>query len=371
VSDLDVNGPQQTPKGTGREITPLVIKDLEIRSAMGKQKYGEALRAFNGRNALVDAYQEAIDLVQYLRQRLEEESQPEQEKLDAVDLEITPIYFPVSKAEGLNVENLRPGRFIPVEGDPCKSDLVPRYTARAFIAEQAKKREKLISAQMKDVADMVFGGPVVIYLSGPMTGLPNFNIAEFERFAKQYRDEGFEVISPPELDAAEGTERNLTYEYYLRRDVQVLLDRKVTRMYMIPGWQKSKGARLEHHVAETLGIAIYDATTGKPYSETVLQEAQRLVHGDRGDSYGHPIFDLTRTADILTAVLREKLRVGVRLEAEDIAKGMVGVKLSRETFSPKRDNRVDACGYTEVLDMIVQWRIDHPGADPRDHYGDM
>jgi hypothetical protein len=63
---------QATPKGTGPDITPLVIADLQARSAEGVKKYGEPLRAFNGRRALVDAYQEVLDLAQYLRQELEE-----------------------------------------------------------------------------------------------------------------------------------------------------------------------------------------------------------------------------------------------------------------------------------------------------------
>jgi hypothetical protein len=46
----------------------LVIADVEARKAIGLAKYGTLLQPFNGRNALVDAYQEAGDLVQYLRQ---------------------------------------------------------------------------------------------------------------------------------------------------------------------------------------------------------------------------------------------------------------------------------------------------------------
>lgn len=40
---------------------------------MGEQKYGTRLQTFNGRNALIDAYQEALDLVMYLRQKFLEE----------------------------------------------------------------------------------------------------------------------------------------------------------------------------------------------------------------------------------------------------------------------------------------------------------
>ena len=63
---------QAAPTGTGPEITPLVIKDLEERYRYGKDKYGEGLRANNGRDPLIDLYQELLDAVLYTRQALEE-----------------------------------------------------------------------------------------------------------------------------------------------------------------------------------------------------------------------------------------------------------------------------------------------------------
>ena len=63
---------QAEPKGKGPAITDLLIRDLAERQAFGTQKYGEPLRAFNGRDPLVDAYQELIDLLVYLRQYMEE-----------------------------------------------------------------------------------------------------------------------------------------------------------------------------------------------------------------------------------------------------------------------------------------------------------
>lgn len=49
-----------------------VIADIEARKAIGLERYGTLLQAFNGRDALLDAYQEALDLCQYLRQVKEE-----------------------------------------------------------------------------------------------------------------------------------------------------------------------------------------------------------------------------------------------------------------------------------------------------------
>lgn len=63
---------QISPKGAGREITPLVIADLQSRSDMGEKKYGEPLKAFNGRDSMMDLYQEILDAAVYCRQVMEE-----------------------------------------------------------------------------------------------------------------------------------------------------------------------------------------------------------------------------------------------------------------------------------------------------------
>lgn len=44
-----------------------VVADMRGRDAFGEGKYGTRLRCGDGRNALVDAYQEALDLVAYLK----------------------------------------------------------------------------------------------------------------------------------------------------------------------------------------------------------------------------------------------------------------------------------------------------------------
>lgn len=45
---------------------------LRKRAEMGREKYGTYLSPDNGRNALVDAYQDALDLIVYLRQKTED-----------------------------------------------------------------------------------------------------------------------------------------------------------------------------------------------------------------------------------------------------------------------------------------------------------
>lgn len=57
-------------------VWDLVIADMQNRDAAGAAKYGTRLQPFNGRRPLVDAYQEALDLVAYLRQAIEEQPNP-------------------------------------------------------------------------------------------------------------------------------------------------------------------------------------------------------------------------------------------------------------------------------------------------------
>lgn len=53
-------------------VQGMVIADLGTRLEVGIQRYGTALQPFNGRDALRDAYEEALDLACYLRQAIAE-----------------------------------------------------------------------------------------------------------------------------------------------------------------------------------------------------------------------------------------------------------------------------------------------------------
>ncbi|MBU1483210.1 MAG: hypothetical protein KKH12_16220 [Gammaproteobacteria bacterium] len=71
---------QPIPKGTGHTILPFIVDffhlpedawiraDLEARTARGIETYGEPLTSENGRDAAIDALQEAEDLLQYAAQ---------------------------------------------------------------------------------------------------------------------------------------------------------------------------------------------------------------------------------------------------------------------------------------------------------------
>lgn len=67
---------QMTPPvpNNSEPVVNQVMHDLHRRKVMGIKKYGTPLQAHNGRDALQDAYEEALDLCCYLKQKLLEES---------------------------------------------------------------------------------------------------------------------------------------------------------------------------------------------------------------------------------------------------------------------------------------------------------
>lgn len=71
MSNLSVKEPLPV-KNEHPAVWDLVMQDIKEREDYGIKTYGTRLQPFNGRNALIDAYQELLDLVVYLRQMIYE-----------------------------------------------------------------------------------------------------------------------------------------------------------------------------------------------------------------------------------------------------------------------------------------------------------
>jgi hypothetical protein len=89
------------------------------------------------------------------------------------------------------------------------------------------------------------------YLSGPITsyGDREANLTIFADWAKALRKLGLRVFSPPEHEPA-----GWGWGDYLRRDLKYLVE--CAAVATLPNWQKSKGAVLEIHIAEALGMRV-------------------------------------------------------------------------------------------------------------------
>lgn len=99
--------------------------------------------------------------------------------------------------------------------------------------------------------------PARVYLAGPMTGIPDFNYPAFHQAAAELRAQGYAVLNPAEHFDGDQT---LPYETYMRGAIQAVLSADF--IYTLPGWQKSRGARMEMLIAQRLGLPHINAEGG-------------------------------------------------------------------------------------------------------------
>jgi hypothetical protein len=86
--------------------------------------------------------------------------------------------------------------------------------------------------------------------------------------------------------------------------------------------------------------------------ETTLDEAKRIIYGDREKTYGSPDKNLTNIAQQWSLYIQQKFGVTVPLDCHDVCWMMVDLKKARQMNSPKRDNIVDAEGYLALSERI-------------------
>ena len=99
-----------------------------------------------------------------------------------------------------------------------------------------------------------------IYISGPMSNIPNSNLDEFDKAEKQLKQSGYEVLNPHKICE----ELNIrffkmgkvpNYEDYLKEDIIQMLS-KCDSVLVLPGWRQSKGSKLEIANAIECGLDV-------------------------------------------------------------------------------------------------------------------
>lgn len=91
-----------------------------------------------------------------------------------------------------------------------------------------------------------------IYISGPISGMPDLNRDAFANAATYLRARGNDVVSPHEIIDHEHD--GWEWSDYMRDDIRALMT--CDAIYMLEGWQLSKGARLERYIAQELGFSV-------------------------------------------------------------------------------------------------------------------
>lgn len=105
-----------------------------------------------------------------------------------------------------------------------------------------------------------------VYIAGPMRGYDYFNFPAFDEAAASLRAMGYEVVNPAEIDRGLGLDETADdaevkfealggIETAMHRDFGVILE--CDGIVLLPGWEKSTGARGELFVAQTTGRTVH------------------------------------------------------------------------------------------------------------------
>ena len=246
----------------------------------------------------------------------------------------------------------------------------------------------------------------VVYIAGPMRGVPHFNFPAFDAAKSYLIGLGYEVWSPADFDreldgfdpykaeyeTAEGCAdfpKTMDFDDVVLRDLTAVT--LCDAIALLPGWEKSKGAVAEIAVAHWMGKpvmhllcdayrpndvvyivnnasttleqfvlqlahahdahnkAINCAIDPPPPKQDpdcdILDVAASITRGDRQAGYGPPDQDFKKTADMWTGMFQYMLAPGAAFEPRHVAMAMICIKLSREFHQKKRDNWIDIAGY--------------------------
>lgn len=97
-----------------------------------------------------------------------------------------------------------------------------------------------------------------IYIAGPMRGIPGYNFAKFNAWAKTLRSEGWTVINPAELSEAYGNPKEDDIMTLVLMDHELeIIRRSCNAIFLLRGWERSKGARAELNRAIDCGLEIF------------------------------------------------------------------------------------------------------------------
>ena len=202
-----------------------------------------------------------------------------------------------------------------------------------------------------------------------MRGRYLYNFPAFDRAKARLVNAGNEVISPADLDRDLGLDpKKLPVDHNFgeipegfdlaeaaRRDLEAIIASDA--IFLLDGWEESKGALAELYIARWLGKEIIYETL--PETDP-LKIALEITSGDRQASYGPPDQDFARTAAMWTGLFSSMLKPLHSFEPYHVALAMILLKASRQLHQMKDDNWVDIAGYARcgwVCDQVKRGEL--------------
>jgi hypothetical protein len=196
-----------------------------------------------------------------------------------------------------------------------------------------------------------------IYIAGPMRGFPRFNFPAFDAARDRLVKEGWNVISPADMDREVGFDEHDKFEpskqfldMAFDRDIAAI--KKSDAIYMLSGWEGSTGATAEYWLARWLHLSIFQE------KESILSIAQRVTTGDRRRDYDKATPNHERIAEAWNWYIRSRKGANDELSPIDIAHMMILLKLARACFTPTKDSYVDIAGYAKCASQIANFEAE-------------
>lgn len=120
--------------------------------------------------------------------------------------------------------------------------------------------------------------PMTLYISGPMSGIPEHNFPLFNDVTRKLRNAGHIVYNPAEHFSGR---TDLPRERYMAEDFRKLLevasaDTAVKGVVMLPGWENSRGAIAEVACAQELALQFFE-WQGDQLSQITIDRRQSVV----------------------------------------------------------------------------------------------
>lgn len=96
------------------------------------------------------------------------------------------------------------------------------------------------------------------YISGPISGMPNLNRHKFKAAQELLEEQGFIARNPHNFP----NNHDGSWESYMKVCIPILT--YCNSVYVLEGWENSRGALREVYDAEMLGIPVYSIETLAP-----------------------------------------------------------------------------------------------------------
>jgi hypothetical protein len=90
--------------------------------------------------------------------------------------------------------------------------------------------------------------PLTIYIAGPMSGYPESNYPAFHAAEASLTQAGHKALNPAKLPEC------ADWSGYMKLSIPMVCE--ADAIWLLPGWEKSKGACLELQIACALGLEV-------------------------------------------------------------------------------------------------------------------